>query len=246
MKKFIAFLASIGVFLTGFLKAEQPHNKQTVIILMGPPGAGKGTNADELCKQFQLAHISTGDIFRENLKNNTPLGQKAKSYMDKGDLAPDELVIEMVLDRVKKDDCKKGYILDGFPRTITQAEALDKYLSKQKIKPLVLNLDVDDGLLVERIVNRLVCKSCGMCFNKIFFPPKKEGICDNCGGELYQRKDDTKPVITERLHVYHSETEPLLSYYENKKVKVLFNINGDGEQEKIYDNLVKIINSTKR
>lgn len=166
------------------------------LILLGAPGAGKGTQAEYLSKRFSIPHISTGDILRENVKNETELGKKAKEYMDKGLLVPDEIVIEIVKDRLSKEDCKNGFLLDGFPRTIAQAEALDKVLEElgQKIDK-VLNIEVPDEKILERMSGRRICKNCGASFHVIYRPPQKEGVCDVCGGELYQREDDKEETV---------------------------------------------------
>lgn len=241
MKKLLAFIASIGVFITGIVKADTP--KPTVVVLLGPPGAGKGTHAVELSKALNLPHISTGDLFRENLNKNTLLGQKAKSYMDKGALVPDELVLDMLFNRISDKDCNNGYILDGFPRTLEQAQSFDKKINTSA-KMLVVNLAIDDQPLVERITGRIVCKNCGAPFHKKYLPPKTEGICDNCKGELYQRKDDTEAVVKERLVVYHTQTQPLIEYYKTKKSN-LIDINANDNKEKVFENLLNTINKSK-
>lgn len=186
-----------------------------VIIMLGAPGAGKGTQAVRLSEVHGLPQISTGDLFRENLKNNTPIGQKAKTYMDKGQLVPDEVVLEMLFDRLGKPDCKKGYILDGFPRTLAQAEALEKHLPKSA-RIVTLSLEVPDELILERLTGRLTCETCGAPYHKVACPPKKEGVCDRCEGTLIQRKDDNESVVKERLTVYHSQCEPLKEFYQKK------------------------------
>lgn len=187
------------------------------LIILGAPGAGKGTQAEFLSQKFGIAHISTGDILRENVKNQTELGLKAKEYMDNGLLVPDELVIEIVKDRLKKDDCKNGFLLDGFPRTIAQAEALERVLAElgQRIDK-VLNIEVSDEKILERMSGRRICKNCGASFHIIYRPPKREGICDVCGGELYQRDDDKEETVRKRLEVYHAQTQPLIDFYNNK------------------------------
>lgn len=192
------------------------------IILLGAPGAGKGTQAEYLSKRFSIPHISTGDILRENVKNETELGKKAKEYMDKGLLVPDEIVIEIVKDRISKEDCKNGFLLDGFPRTIAQAEALDKVLQDlgQKIDK-VLNIEVPDEKILERMSGRRICKNCGASFHVIYRPPQKEGVCDVCGGELYQREDDKEETVKKRLEVYHAQTQPLIDYYRAKGLLVV-------------------------
>lgn len=241
MKKLFAFIASIGVFITGIVRAEA--TKPSVIILLGPPGAGKGTHAVELSKTLKLPHISTGDLFRENLNNKTSLGEKAKSYMEKGLLVPDDLVLDMLFDRISQKDCTKGYILDGFPRTLEQAKAFDARLDK-KTKVITVNLDIDDEPLVERITGRIVCKNCGTPFHTKYLPPKKTGICDNCQGELYQRKDDTEEVVKERLKVYHTQTQPLIAYYKNKSGG-FYEVKADESKETVFKNLVNTIKKAR-
>ncbi|BCS80855.1 adenylate kinase [Anaerocellum diazotrophicum] len=192
------------------------------LILLGAPGAGKGTQAEFLSKRFSIPHISTGDILRENVKNETDLGKKAKEYMDKGLLVPDEIVIEIVKDRLSKEDCKNGFLLDGFPRTIAQAEALDKVLEEigQKIDK-VLSIEVPDEKILERMSGRRICKNCGASFHVIYRPPQKEGVCDVCGGELYQREDDKEETVKKRLEVYHAQTQPVIDYYKAKGLLVV-------------------------
>lgn len=180
-------------------------------IFLGPPGAGKGTLAAQVAEEYGIPQISTGDIFRENIKNQTDLGKKVKAIMDAGGLVSDEVVLEIVEDRLKKDDCKNGFILDGFPRTIPQAEAFEKL----GIPVQVVNFEVDNDLIIARLSNRRVCKNCKANFNVKFSPSKVEGICDKCGGELITREDDKLESITHRLEVYRSETEPLIAFYRN-------------------------------
>jgi adenylate kinase len=186
------------------------------IILVGPPGAGKGSVAKKLIS-LGLAHISTGDMFREAMKNGTPLGKLAESYINKGDLVPDEVTIGLVKERLSQDDCANGYLLDGFPRTIPQAEALEQ-LAKEINRPIeaVLNLECDEQVLIQRISGRRVCKVCGTPYHVVNVPPKVEGVCDVCGGELYQRKDDNEEALKVRLQHYVQDTEPLLSFYESR------------------------------
>ena len=180
-------------------------------IFLGPPGAGKGTLAAQVAEEYKIPQISTGDIFRENIKNQTELGKKVKAIMDAGGLVSDDVVLEIVEDRLKKDDCKNGFILDGFPRTIPQAEAFEKL----GIPVAVVNFEVGNQLIIDRLSNRRVCKNCKANFNVKFMPPKVEGICDKCGGELFTREDDKLESITHRLEVYRSETEPLINFYRN-------------------------------
>ena len=194
-------------------------DRQTVLIMLGAPGAGKGTQAIHLTETLGIPQISTGDLFRENLKNNTPVGQKAKSYMDKGELVPDEVVLDMLFERIKQDDCKKGYILDGFPRTIPQAEALDKRLKKAHV--VAISLEVPDEMIVQRLTQRIVCTDCGAPYHKTANPPKEADVCDRCGGALIQRKDDTEAVVLNRLEIFHEQTEPVKTHYEKQGKLVL-------------------------
>ena len=209
-------------------------------VLLGPPGAGKGTQAAKVIEKYNVPHISTGDIFRANIKEGTELGKKAKGYMDEGKLVPDELVVNLVTDRLQKDDCKEGFLLDGFPRTIFQAEQLDKFLSENGQKlDIVLNFKVRKDVLIERIAGRRVCKSCGASFHVVNVPPKKEGICDRCGGELIQRKDDNRETVENRINVYESETAVLIGYYE--KQGVLVDFDGEKSHEEVFADVVKAI-----
>lgn len=195
------------------------------IILLGAPGAGKGTQASRISDAYKLPHISTGDIFRENIKNETPIGLLAKSYIDKGQLVPDEVTCKIVEGRIEKDDCKDGYMLDGFPRTIAQAEALDKIT---KID-LVINIDVDFSLLLDRLCGRRVCKDCGESYHITRL--NGETKCARCGGDLYQRKDDNPETVQSRLDVYNAQTAPLIEYYTNKGV--IFNVDGSTTPEAV-------------
>lgn len=189
------------------------------IIMLGAPGAGKGTQAKMIAEKYSIPHISTGDIFRANIKEGTELGKKAKTYMDKGELVPDELVVDLVVDRVAKDDAANGYVLDGFPRTIPQAEALDAALSKINEKvDFAIDVDVPDENIVKRMSGRRACVACGGTYHIEHVPPKKEGICDKCGGELILRDDDKPETVKNRLSVYHEQTQPLIEYYTNKGI----------------------------
>ncbi len=191
------------------------------LIMLGAPGAGKGTQAKILADTYKIPHISTGDIFRANIKGGTELGKKAKSYMDAGALVPDELVCELVADRIAQEDCKEGYILDGFPRTIPQAEALDAAAEKlgQKLDYAV-DIDVPDEAIISRMSGRRACVGCGATYHIAFNPPKKEGVCDTCGGELILRDDDKPETVQTRLSVYHEQTQPLIDYYTKKQMLV--------------------------
>ena len=186
------------------------------LILLGPPGAGKGTQASSIVAEYGITHISTGDIFRHNIKNETELGKKVKSYLDKGQLVPDELTIDLVWDRLSKDDCKKGFVLDGFPRTINQAEALQKGLEERGLKlDKVINIDVDKNILVKRLSGRRVCKNCGETYHIDNKPTLKDGVCDKCSGEVIQRADDNEKTVLDRIEVYEKQTFPLIDFYKN-------------------------------
>lgn len=204
------------------------------LVLLGAPGAGKGTQAKRLIEKYGIPQISTGDILRQNVADGTPLGKEAKSYMDKGELVPDRIILGLVGDRLKKDDCKKGYILDGFPRNIAQAEALDKMLNDLNM-PLTaaLSVDVPFDDLMKRLTGRRTCRNCGQMFNIYFSPPKKDGVCDKCGGELYQRDDDKEETIKKRLEVYEASTAPLIDYYHKKGI--LKSVIGVGNIDEIFE-----------
>ena len=189
------------------------------IIMLGAPGAGKGTHAKKITEKFGIPAISTGDIFRENIKNGTELGKKAKEYMDAGNLVPDELVCDLVVDRLKQDDCKNGYILDGFPRTIPQAEALTAALAKDDDAiDYALEIFLEDQAIIDRMSGRRVCKSCGATYHVVNIPPKTEGVCDECDGELIVRDDDAPETVKKRLDVYHEQTAPLIDYYKKQGI----------------------------
>lgn len=206
------------------------------LILLGPPGAGKGTQAANIVNEYKAVHISTGDIFRKNIKENTELGKKAKEYMEKGLLVPDELVVELVADRLKQDDVKDGFLLDGFPRTVNQAEALDKVLESLNGKiDKVINIEVDKSKLVERAVGRRICRDCGATYHISFNPSKSEGRCDLCEGELYQRADDVEETVEKRIQVYLDETQPLIDYYT--KSGAIATIDGDQDINKVFEDI---------
>jgi len=236
-------LFALGFGAIAFAQPVQTENAQkTIVILLGPPGSGKGTQAARLTKELNIPHISTGDLFRENIKNNTDLGKKAKAFIDAGKLVPDELTLELLMDRVARPDCARGYLLDGFPRTIPQAEALDKYLSEKEkgARIVALNLQVPDEVIVKRIAGRLLCKGCTNIQHVETSPPAKEGVCDKCGGELYQRSDDKPEVVAQRLKSYHEQTEPLENYYSKKGV--LTNVNGEQQPDQVFADLMNALN----
>lgn len=209
-------------------------------VLLGPPGAGKGTQAVRLVEKYEIPHISTGDIFRKNIKEGTELGKKAQEYMNAGALVPDELVVDLVKDRLQQDDCKNGFLLDGFPRTIFQAEKLDEFLSESNQKmDIVINLKVEKGALIKRLTGRRVCKDCGASYHIVNIPPKKEGVCDICGGELIQRKDDNIETVENRINVYEEQTAPLIGYY--KEAGSLVDFNGEASLDEVFDAIVQAI-----
>lgn len=210
------------------------------IIMLGAPGAGKGTQADKICAKYNIPHISTGDIFRANIKNNTELGQKAKLYMDKGELVPDELVVDLVVDRIKADDCTNGYVLDGFPRTIPQAEALDAALAAINDKvDYAINVEVPDENIINRMSGRRACVACGATYHIVHIPTKVEGVCDKCGAELILRDDDKPETVKNRLNVYHEQTQPLIDYYTAKNV--LHEVDGTKAMEDVFSSIVSIL-----
>ncbi len=210
------------------------------LLIMGRPGAGKGTQAVNIKEYYNIPHISTGDMFRAAIKNQTKLGLEAKSYMDQGALVPDEVTIGIVEERLLEDDCKKGFLLDGFPRTIAQAEALDAFLTKNGVAlDAVLDVNVPAEILVRRMVGRRVCKTCGATFHVEFNPPKVDGICDNCGKPLIQRADDTEATAVNRLAVYDQNTAPLLDFYAKKNL--LKTVNGDQSLDKVFEDIKKVL-----
>lgn len=210
------------------------------IIMLGAPGAGKGTQAKKIAAKYAIPHISTGDIFRANIKNNTELGQKAKTYMDKGELVPDELVVDLIMDRFKEADCANGYVLDGFPRTIPQAEALDKALSANgESVDYAINVEVPDENIINRMSGRRACVGCGATYHIQFNPTKVEGICDACGEKLILRDDDKPETVKNRLSVYHEQTQPLIDYY--KEAGVLAEVDGTKDMEEVFKDIVNIL-----
>ena len=212
------------------------------LILLGPPGAGKGTQAQRMVDRYCIPQVSTGDILRTAVKEGTPLGVKAKGFMDQGKLVPDEIVIGIIGERLKATDCNAGFILDGFPRTIPQAEALEPILAKlgKKIDH-VINIEVDPEELVRRLTGRRTCKNCGAMFHVLFQPPKKEGMCDRCGGTLYQRADDNEEAIRTRLKEYEKQTSPLIQYYRGKKT--LRSIQGVGGPDQIFEQIARVLDA---
>lgn len=210
------------------------------VIMLGAPGAGKGTQAKQIADKYSIPHISTGDIFRANIKNGTELGKKAKTYMDQGLLVPDELVVELVADRIQQDDCKNGFVLDGFPRTIPQAEALDAALEKINEKmDYAIDVDVPDENIIKRMSGRRACLSCGATYHIVSIPTKVEGICDRCGNPVVLRDDDKPETVKKRLEVYHEQTQPLIDYY--KKQDILRTVNGVQPMEDVFKAIVEIL-----
>ena len=209
-------------------------------VLLGPPGAGKGTQAVRLVEKYEIPHISTGDICRKNIKEGTELGKKAQENMNAGALVPDELVVDLVKDRLQQDDCKNGFLLDGFPRTIFQAEKLDEFLSESNLKmDIVINLKVEKEALIKRLTGRRVCKDCGASYHIVNIPPKKEGVCDICGGELIQRKDDNIETVENRINVYEEQTAPLIGYY--KEAGSLVDFDGEASLDEVFDAIVQAL-----
>ena len=210
------------------------------IIMLGAPGAGKGTQAKKIAEKYQIPHISTGDIFRANIKNGTELGKKAKTYMDQGLLVPDELVCDLVVDRVKQEDCKNGYILDGFPRTIPQAESLDAALAALgESMDYAINVEVPDENIVNRMSGRRACVGCGATYHVVYAPTKKEGICDACGAELILRDDDKPETVQKRLTVYHEQTQPLIEYYDSEGI--LKTVDGTQDLNDVFEDIIEIL-----
>ncbi len=210
------------------------------IIMLGAPGAGKGTQAKRIAEKYSLPHISTGDIFRANIKNGTELGNKAKSYMDKGSLVPDDITIGMLIDRINDKDCVNGYVLDGFPRTLAQASSLDEALAKRNEKiDYAIDVDVPDENIINRMGGRRACLNCGATYHLEFIPTKVEGICDNCGNEIVIREDDKPETVKKRLEVYHAQTQPLIDYYSNKDI--LKSVDGTLEIDEVFGAIVHIL-----
>ena len=212
------------------------------LILLGPPGAGKGTQAAGIVEKYKIPHISTGDIFRQNIKEGTELGKKAKEYMDQGLLVPDELTVGLVTDRISQPDCGNGFMLDGFPRNVSQAVQLDAFLKNNGIAlDKVINIEVDKEKLVARAVGRRICKSCGATYHIEFNPSKEEGVCDICKGDLYQRADEKEETVSKRIQVYLNETKPLADYYS--KVGIIAVIDGQQSIDKVFNDIVSALES---
>ena len=210
------------------------------IIMLGAPGAGKGTQAKQIAAKYSIPHISTGDIFRANIKNGTELGKKAKEYMDQGLLVPDELTCDLVMDRIAQDDAKNGFVLDGFPRTIPQAEALDAALKKiGQAMDYAIDVDVPDENIINRMSGRRACLNCGATYHIVSIPPKKEGVCDTCGSNLVLRDDDKPETVKKRLDVYHDQTQPLIEYYSKKGI--LKSVDGTQPMEKVFEDITSIL-----
>lgn len=241
LKKLLGWIIMGSILLTA-AEADAMHrmaSKPVVIILLGPPGAGKGTHAAPLSEALGLPHISTGDLFRMHIQQKTQLGLLAKTYIDQGNLVPDDLVLDMLFDRLKESDCQQGLILDGFPRTLTQAKSLDARL-KNKSRVLALNFYVPDSILIERIAGRLICRDCKRPYHKVFDPPQESGVCGQCGGELYMREDDREEIVRKRLEVYRSETLPLIEYYQEKE-GVLVEIDGQNDKNQVFHDVLEAL-----
>lgn len=215
------------------------------LVLMGLPGAGKGTQAERIVEDYGIPHISTGDMFRAAMKEETALGLKAKSFIDNGELVPDEVTIGIVDERLGKNDCSNGFLLDGFPRTVAQAGALEDILAKQgKSIDYVININVDKDVLMERLTGRRICKNCGATYHLVFNPPSKEGVCDKCGGELYQREDDNEKTVSKRLEVNVKQTKPLLEFYSDKGY--LVDIDGQKNINEVYGDIKDLLGSLNK
>lgn len=223
---------------TGILMSGSFFSAPLILILLGPPGSGKGTQAALIHDKFHIPHISTGDLLREHIRKETELGKQAKIYMDKGLLVPDELIFDMLFDRVSQKDCSTGYILDGFPRTLAQAEVFQAHL-QGKVTPVVINLDLSDAKIIERLSQRVSCERCGTPYHLTYSPPKTKGICDKCQGKLIQRSDDKEEVIIKRLKVYHEQTKPLIHFYTQRKL--LHTIDCNDGKEHVFSQVISLL-----
>lgn len=214
------------------------------IVLLGPPGAGKGTQAKKIASEYGISHISTGEILRKAVQDNTPLGKKASEYLDKGLLVPDEIIESMVKSRLKMQDCERGFLLDGFPRTLSQAESLDEFLKEEKLNlDVAINIQVDQEKLIERFTGRRTCPKCGATFHVRYSPPKQPGICDSCGGELIIRKDDEAETVRRRLQVYETQTLPLIDYYSRQKL--LVSVDGSKTIDEVFEDIKSFLEGVK-
>ena len=241
MLQFITFLIGLVTLMPQHAFSQNSTTDNAlVLVLLGPPGSGKGTQAVELSRRFTIPHISTGDLFRFNMKEDTALGRQAKEFINKGLLVPDSLVLDMLFDRLKNSDCAKGFLLDGFPRTVPQAQSLDTHLKTLSHRLIVIDLQVSDAEVVRRITGRRTCASCGKIYHIQTTPPKKEGVCDSCQGTLTQRADDTREVVESRLKVYHEQTKPLEDYYRNKGV--LHTVDGTQSPGSVFEQMCTVIN----
>lgn len=241
VQAWIKWICMLGMLTTGSAAFAEnnlsPSEKPLVVILIGPPGAGKGTHAGPLSEQLHLPHISTGDLFREHIRNQSPLGKQAKSYMDQGNLVPDALVFDMLFLRIEHPDCAHGYILDGFPRTLPQAQTLYAKL-ESKAQIIALNFIIPDSALIQRITGRLMCKQCGRPYHKTFDPPPASNHCQSCEGDLYQRDDDKENVVRKRLDVYHEQTEPIIAYFA-KKPNLLRTVDALNSKAQVYQDILQ-------
>ena len=234
--KFLIFVVALIVMFSVFFFAMKT-SKPTIVVMLGPPGAGKGTQSVMLTNKLGIPQISTGDLFRDHLKRKSELGKRAKEYMNSGQLVPDELVLDMFFERISQPDCKSGFILDGFPRTVAQAEAMDRQLKSAHIK--VVSLELSDQTIVKRLTNRVVCSNCGAPYHLEAFPPKEKGICDKCGSRVVQRSDDKEDVVRKRLEVFHEQTEPVKYHYEKKGFLTL--IEAAGDKNKTYSDILSAL-----
>ncbi len=243
------FLQSLcaGILMTGSFFSTPLHAEEKpqplVLILLGPPGSGKGTQATLLRDKFKLPHISTGDLLRDHIRRGTDLGSKAKSFIDKGLLVPDQIIMDLLFDRVAQKDCAQGYILDGFPRTLAQAKKLQSHL-EGRIKPVIIDLDLKDSQIIERLCKRVSCEQCGTPYHLKYSPPKEEGKCDKCKAILVQRSDDTPEVISKRLKVYHEQTSPLIDYYS--ALKLIYVVNCEQTKEQVFQQILSHVQTSPR